>query len=376
MRFKSTILSQLLTLVSRTQFQACVDQHQADKAMKGFSCWNQFVVLLYAQLSGKRSLREITAGFNSNCHTHYHLNCGSIKRSTLSDANNKRSYKAYQEVLESLIRSATGQIRSKVSQAIEIFDSTQISLNEALHQWAAKGHCLFGIKAHINYSLQEQLPVYFDMTNANVNDVIMFDRIELKANTLYLFDRGYYDFIGWRSIIDAKAQFITRAKSNLAYEVMSNLPCSDKVIEDQLIQLTSKKNKPLQGITLRKLTVLDKQSKSLSLVTNRLEDSAERIIELYRQRWQIEVFFKWIKQNLKIKRFVGRSENAIRTQLIIAIIAYTLLRLWHHLSHSTINLKYLAASMSDRLMQRLQPNHKPPPRAQYKPSWQGDLALC
>lgn len=354
MPFKTTIFSQLLAPIPRSIFQQYVEQYRGDKYSKSLSCWNQFVAMLYFQLTGKRSLRELSEGFNSHQNAHYHLGCQSLKRSTLADANDKRDHRIYRDLLNMLMKSAARQFRKTLTQAIQILDSTYISLGESLHRWAAQGHRVYGIKAHVAYSLGEEIPVHVDITKANINDPLFFEQLVITPGTLYLFDRGYYDFEGWKKILVKKADFITRAKSTLAFRSIKSLSLiSPNIISDDYIQMNSKTGKKiLKNRILRLVIARDHENRVIRLITSKLHEPASKILDLYRQRWAIEVFFKWIKQNLKVKRFIGRSENAVKTQLLIAIIAFILLRLWHLVSQSTLELRYLASTLVDHLMRR------------------------
>lgn len=356
---ESSTLNSLLKLISRRDFDQCVQSHDGDKGSKGFSTWNQFVALLYAQLTGKRSLRELESGFNSQWESHYHLNCSEIKRSTLSDANNKRSSEIYQDLLNRLMAQSSRHTKRKGVEILEVLDSTQIKLNKTLYEWAAKGHRLYGIKAHLVYGLEDERPKHLFISNANVNDPILIDDMNVKAGVTYLFDKGYYDFKGWKKIIEHGAHFITRAKKNSAHRVLQSLPILEHhVIKDDLIELNSSKSKVLKGKVFRLVSAVDKEGRPYRLLTDRLNDSAQKLISLYKQRWQIELFFKWIKQNLKIKRFMGRTLNAVRTQIIIALITYLLIKRFHELCNSKKILRYFASEICDRLMRPFRKSKK------------------
>jgi putative transposase len=363
MPFKTTIFSQLLAPIPRSIFQQYVEQYRGDKYSKSLSCWNQFVAMLYFQLTGKRSLRELSEGFNSHQNAHYHLGCQRLKRSTLADANDKRDHRIYRDLLNMLMKSAARQFRKTLAQAIQILDSTYISLGESLHRWAAQGHRVYGIKAHVAYSLEAEVPVHFDITHANLNDPLLFDELSITPGTLYLFDRGYYDFAGWKKMLIKKADFITRAKSSLAFRSIKSLPSnSPHIISDDYIQMTSKSGvKILKNKILRLVIARDHENRLIRLITSKLHEPATKIVDLYRQRWAIEIFFKWIKQNLKVKRFIGRSENAVKTQLFIAIIAFLLLRVWHLVSQSPLDLRYLASTLTDNLMKKSELKAAGPP---------------
>jgi putative transposase len=364
MPFKSTTFSHLLSLIPRKKFQECVDRYRGDKYAKSFSCWNQFVSILYLQLTGKRSLRELSVSFNHHENTWYHLGCGPVKRSTLSDANDKRDFRIYADLLRSLISTISRKDQKTLGQSIHILDSTFISLHQTLHPWASQGHRVYGLKAQVVYAPAQQLPIQLEITHANINDPFFFKRLKPERKTLYLFDRGYWDFRGWKKILSHQADFLTRTKNTLTYRSIRSLDVhSESILSDDYVQLTSEKGKRILGDkALRVIRGKDNQGRIIELITSKLHESASHLLELYRKRWAIEVFFKWIKQKLKIKRYVGRSENAIRIQLIIAIIAFILLRLCHELTQSPLELCYFFSVFSEHLMRPL--NRKifdPPP---------------
>jgi IS4 transposase len=251
-----------------------------------------------------------------------------------------------------------------LTQNLHIFDSTFISLHKTLHHWASQGHRVYGIKAQVVYSLGEGLPVQLEITHANINDPFLFRRLNPQKNTLYLFDRGYWDFNGWKKILSHHADFLTRAKETMAYRSLKSLPPdSESILSDDYVQLTAEKGKRILGEhALRVITAKDAQGRKIRLITSKLHEPASHLVELYRQRWTIEIFFKWIKQNLRVKRYIGHSENAIRTQLIIAIISFILLKACHELTSSHLQLRYFLTVIAEHLMRPL--NRKifdPPP---------------
>jgi IS4 transposase len=355
MPFKTTTFSHLLKFIPKEKFQQCVDRYQGDRYTKKFSCWSQFVSILYLQITGKRSLRELSASFNSHENTRYHLNCGPIKRSTLSDANDKRDYRIYQDLLSLLIKNSIKTVRTPLEQAIHVFDSTFISLHKTLNAWASQGHRVYGIKAQVVYSCDHELPLQLEITHANINDPFLFERLKPEKNVLYLFDRGYWDFKGWRKILSHQADFLTRTKSLMTYRPLKSLPLvSKEILSDQLIQLTSKRAIPVLGNQcLRLIVALDHQGRKIELITSKLHETASYLVELYRRRWTIEIFFKWIKQNLKVKRYIGQSENAVRIQLIIAIIAFILSKSCHAFAQPSFPLRYFLSLLGEHLMRPL-----------------------
>lgn len=365
---ESSTLSTLLKLVSRKRFDEFVQAHDGDKGSKGFSTWNQFVALVYGQLTGKRSLRELVSGFNSQEECHAQLSCKPIRRSTLSDANNKRSCEIYQSLLEHLMQQASRRTRRRDGELIEILDSTQIRLNQTLFAWAAKGHRLFGIKAHLVYGLEDECPRQLLVSNANVNDPVLIDDMSVKAGVTYLFDKGYCDFEGWRKILDQGGHFITRAKRNSAFRVVRSSQRTNKsILKDEIVEMASHNGRVLKGIKLRLVSLVDKEGRLYRLISDRINDSAEQLVSLYKKRWKIEIFFKWIKQNLKVKRFLGRSLNAVRTQITIALITYLLLKRFHEMSRSTMALCYFASEVCDRIMKPFRCKENSHDVAKYRP---------
>lgn len=341
-----------------------MDRYHGDKYAKTLSCWNQFVSIMYLQLTGKRSLRELSISFNQHENIWYHLGCRPVKRSTLSDANEKRDFRIYADLLRSLISNINRKDRRTLGQSIHILDSTFISLHKALHPWASQGHRVYGLKAQVVYASDQARPIQVEITHANINDPFLFERLKPQRGTLYLFDRGYWDFRGWKKILSNQADFLTRTKSTLTCRSIQSLkPQSENILSDDYVQLTSEKGKRILGdIALRVIRAKDHQGRVIELITSKLHESASRLVELYRQRWAIEVFFKWIKQKLRIKRYVGKNENAIRIQLITAIIAFILLKLCHELTQSPLKLCYFLTVFSEHLMRPL--NRKifdPPP---------------
>lgn len=330
MKHRNTALHQLLKFLPRQRFQVMVDRHKGDHRTRALSCWDQLVALLFGQLSGRQSLRDLEDGFNSKAGYHYHLGTRSIRRSSLSDANHKRPVAIFQETFFYLLDKVRSQLPGKATaDMVRLIDSTTIDLNLNQFEWAPFRSTKAGVKLHTVYDPTAEVPVYFEMTHAKVNDRKALSTLPMLSGVTYVVDRAYNDY-GWYYSLDQKgSKFVGRMKTNACYEVIETRKThSDQVHSDEIIRLSSDKAKIDCPIALRRIVFeRAEDNKRLVFISNDLHRSAEEIAELYKQRWQIELFFKWIKQNLKIKKFFGRSENAVMIQVLAAMISYLLLKL-------------------------------------------------
>lgn len=292
--------------------------------------------MVYAQLSGVSSLRELEAGFNQHRSQHYHLNARPVRRTTLADANGKRNPEIFADTLRVLMQLAGRRIKQDREQMLYLLDSTSIALRGRGAQWAeASATRTPGLKVHVLYSSNQQLPVRQSITAANVNDLDEGRKLQIEPAATYVFDKGYCDY-GWWAHIDANgARFVTRLKTNAAVRVLcsNSVAAADiaQILSDDTVRFANRSNRgghrnPYGG-ELRRIEIARPDQDSLVLVTNDLITPAAQIAQLYRERWQIELFFKWVKQHLAIKRFLGQSENAIRIQLLTALITYVLVAL-------------------------------------------------
>lgn len=338
--FRISRFQELMKGLSRGAFDRIVEQHQADKYSKKFRCWDQLLTMVYGQLSGAGSLRQLETGFNSHVAHHYHLATGCIKRSTLADANGKRKEAVFAASAQLLMAQASRQIRKEVKQLLYLLDATAITLKGAkFDPWTLgqRTRNTQGIKLHVLLACQPQVPVWQDFSAANVNDVEKTDAVPLERGALYVFDKGYCDYNWWHRIDTTGAQFVTRFKRNAALWVERELPipqeARESVLQDRIVRFKHKH--PRGGCvnrydkSLRYISIA-RQNKSTPLVlaTNDLHSPALEIAQRYQDRWQIELFFKWIKQHLKIKQFLGCSENAVRIQILTALISYLLVVLY------------------------------------------------
>lgn len=339
--FSITTFSELMKGLPRSTFDQLVKRHNADKYSKKFRHWDHLIAMLYGQLSGTSGLRPLAAGFNSHVAHHYHLGTGAIKRSTLADANERRSDLVFSEAANWLMGQVSRKLRKEGEQLMFLLDSTSVTLKgREFDRWTSANRTrnTQGMKLHMLIDALNETPAWSRFSNANVNDVQMGREVPLTAGALYVFDKGYCDYNWWHDIDSAGAHFVTRFKRNAAVQVVEEKPIPQQaqggVLSDQLITFNSRQSgarknvyrKPLRCIRIAR----PDKATALILATNDLVSSAQAIAQQYKDRWQIELFFKWIKQHLRIKNFFGRSENAVRLQILTALISYLLVAIYKH----------------------------------------------
>lgn len=333
--YRNTRFGELMKGLPRGQFEKVVNQHQADKYAKGFRCWDQLIAMVYAQLSGCKSLREVETSFNSQSVHHYHLGSRVLKRSTLADANAKRHSDVFAAVCSQLLTQAHCKVKREIKDLLYFIDSTPIPLKGlGYDDWAksTRNDRTQGLKVHM--VLAGDTPVQVDMSEPNINDIEIGREMPLESGATYVFDKGYCDYNWWYKMTQAGAYFVTRLKKNAGVKVtkVRDIPRDqkDRILEDAVIQFKNKHpgGKRINrhyGTPLRRVTVARSDKPTpIVLITNDFTRSAQEIAVLYKQRWGIELFFKWLKQNLKIKQFLGRSENAVKIQIYTALITYLL----------------------------------------------------
>jgi putative transposase len=331
MRFTPSILGKLVEPISRRQFQTIVDRHNGDAYDKSFRSWDHLMVLVYAQLSGADSLRSLEVGWNANSQHHYHLGSDLLRRSTLSDASARRPVAVFAGTFELLAGQLDRQTRRDGNAMLRLIDSTPIPLGK-LCSWAKSNGRIRGMKMHVVYDPTSDCPRVLDITDANVNDAQIGRTISIETGATYVFDKGYCHYGWWTAIAEAEAFFVTRPKSKMGLKVLCQRPIETAqgagfiVLDDAEVSLASKGDSKLP-IPLRRLIVKRSDGNTMTLMTNDLERSAVEIAALYKGRWQIELLFRWIKQHLKIRRFLGTNDNAIRLQIFAAMVAYALLRI-------------------------------------------------
>lgn len=289
------------------------------------------MALLYGQLSGAASLREIEAGLSSHRARLYHVGAQAPSRSTLADANAKRPCEVFAGLFAQMAGQANRGLRKKLGEAVRLIDSTGLKLS-GLSDWASFSAGVCGAKLHVVYDPDADRPLYAALTTARVHDITPAKEMPIEAGAIYVFDLGYYDYGWWAELHEAGCRIVTRFKKNTPLAVVAELPVAlgSPVLSDRIGHLPermarSRKN-PFSD-PVREIRVNTDTGKELRILTNDLDAPAEEIAELYKRRWQIELFFRWIKQTLKIRHFLGASENAVRIQVAVALIAFLVLRL-------------------------------------------------
>lgn len=332
MRHQNSVFHGLLKHVPWDQFDRLVEAHGGDARVRRLSTKSQFVALLYGQLSGAASLREIVTGLASHEARLYHLGAGPVRRSTLSDANAQRPVAVFSELLAIMMKQAHRGLRRKLAETTYLIDSTSVRLNERSAGWARFSAGVCGAKVHVVYDADADRPIYAAVSAANVNDITAAHLMPIEPGATYVFDLGYYDYAWWAQLDAAGCRIVTRFKSNTPLNLVKELAVASgsNILSDRIgflptRQATSRRN-PMQD-AVREVRITTDTGKVLRILSNDLDASAEEVADLYRRRWAIELFFRWIKQTLKISRFIGTSENAVRVQIAIALIAFLLLRL-------------------------------------------------
>lgn len=350
----ASLFNQLLQHFPRTEFGALVKKHNAERAAKGFTCWTQFVAMLFCQLGRADSLREICNGLACCLGRLVHLGIAKApRRSTLSYANEHRPAALFEELFfTALARFRQAQAlggrhrKFRFKNKLLSLDSTTISLCLALFPWAKFRRAKGGVKAHVLLDHDDYLPAYVLITEAKRSDVKLADSFALNPGSVVVMDRGYNDYALFGRWTMAGVHFVTRLKDNAAYEVVEEcqVPAHRNILADQLIRLTSWQARTDCPCLLRRVVVWDTDNaREIVLLTNLLEFGATTLAAIYKERWQIELFFKALKQNLTVKTFVGTSENALRVQIWTALIALLLLKWLHHLSKANWSLSNLAS---------------------------------
>jgi putative transposase len=296
--------------------------------------------MVYAQLSGASSLRTLELGFNSHSQHHRRLRTSALHRSTLSDASEKRSAVVFNETAAWLMGKVSRKLRQELTPLICLLDSTSVTLKgREFDSWTLdnRNRNTQGIKLHVLLDAASHAPLWHDFSAPNVNDITQAWQVPLKRDTLYVFDKGYCDYNWWARIDEAGSRFVTRFKNNAGIESVEDLPVPDDardiVLRDELVRLkythSGKRRLNHYGKVLRRVTI-HRQDKDtpLILATNDFHSSALEIGQRYKERWEIELFFKWLKQHLKIKAFLGRSRNAVHIQIVTALISYLLVALY------------------------------------------------
>ncbi len=333
MNLGRTVFSQLLEFISTYQFQICVDRYKGNRYVKDFSCWDQFLCLAFAQLTYRESLRDIEACLRAQQPKLYHMGFrGLVARNTLAHANEVRDWRIYRDFAQVLIGVARDLYRDELfgvelSETVYALDSTTIDLCLSLFPWGRFRRRKSAVKLHTLLDVRGSIPTNVYVTGGQVHDVNILDELLLEAGAFYLLDRAYVDFARLYTLTQACAFFITRAKKNMQFERRSSRPVarSTGVRCDQTILLTGVRTAQRYPDPLRRIRYFDTEKDlRLTFLTNNFRLPPLIIAQLYRARWQVELFFRWIKQHLRIKAFYGTSENAVKTQVWVALSVYVL----------------------------------------------------
>jgi putative transposase len=331
MRFCDSIFGRLLKPISRVQLASTVERCGGNAYDKVFKSWDHLVALVFAQLGGVDSLRALEAIWNANSHHHYHLGVSKLARSTLSDANSRRPVAIFAATFERLSGLADRTLKREGAEMLRLIDATPIPLDQMV-TWADWNGRTRGLKLHVVYDPGADHPRRLAITPSTVNDVTPAQQIWIEAGATYVFDKAYCSYAWWTRLNDADARFVTRQKTTARFRAMHWRPLRKRkgdgftVIDDAEVKLVSKGDSKL-AFPMRRIRVRRDDGAKLTLITNDLKRSAVEVAALYKTRWQIELLFRWIKQHLKLRKFLGRSENAIRLQILAAMIAYLLLRI-------------------------------------------------
>lgn len=357
MRHHNSVLHGLLKHLPWHKFEELVDEHGADAGVRRLSTKTQLTALLFAQLSGAESLREIETAMQSHSTRLYHLGAREVSRSTLADANARRPAAVFSALFAHMVATASRGVRRHVAEAVRLIDSTGLRLAGMACDWARFSKGVYGAKAHVIFDPDAGVPLYLEVTPARVNDITAAQAMPIEPGATYVFDLGYYHYAWWAELDAQGCRLVTRLKKNTPLAVITDmpLPVGSALLYDRIgrlpERLSSTRFNPFQD-PVREIGVVLEGGKVLRIVTNDLDAPAQEIADLYKRRWQIELFFRWVKQTLKIKHFIGRSENAVRIQIACALIAYLLVKLARDGAKITTGLLAFSRLLRTNLMHK------------------------
>jgi Transposase DDE domain/Domain of unknown function (DUF4372) len=400
----NTVFRDILKLVPWAGFDQLVEKHGTDELVRSFTTKRQLLALLYGQLSGASSLRDIEASMSSHQARLYHAGGAAPARSTFADANSVRDSKVFSGLFEHMLGMATRGLRRQMGEVVRLIDSTGLHLAGAGTQWAKHRKCpsdaegrfsaeVCGAKAHVVYDPDLGCPIYHMVTNAKVNDIVAAKAMPIEEGATYVFDLGYYDYAWrapsrsklrakrekqfahvarWAKLDAAGCRIVTRFRSNTPLNAAKSMPVEPGtgVLSDRIGflpgRLAFSRKTPMQA-AVREIVVTMETGGTLRILSNDLDAPACEIADLYKRRWQIELFFRLMKQTLKITHFIGRSENAVRIQIAVALIAFLLLRIMHKMAQGKQTLLETTRLVRTNLMHRkdftrLRQTQFPPPR--------------
>ena len=350
------VFAQFLNLLPRYDFQRIVNKYNGDYRTKHFKCWNQMACMMFAHIRQEDSLRDIDISLNAHAGKLYHMGIQQCPKSTLADANERRDYRIYEELAKLLMQRARREysgtdLAIDVDNAVYALDASTIDLTLSLFPWAKFRKTKGAIKLHAMIDLRGNIPAFLTITDGKVHDVKAAPLVPIEPSGIYVVDRAYIDFDWLRAIDETHAFFVTRLKRSIRWTRVVSHPVNKSLglRSDQEILLFSKQSKAKYPKRLRRVSFRDEtKNRTLVFLTNNFTLSAETIAALYKARWEIELFFKWIKQNLKVKSFYGTSPNAVKTQIWIAMIVYLVLAI--------LKERYLLESSLSQLLHFLEVN--------------------
>jgi transposase len=352
------VFAQLISFLNENKFRRIVEKYQGNRYIKHFTCWNQLLALMFGQLSNRESLRDLIVALDAHHSKSYHLGLGkNVSKSSLARANQDRDYRIFEEYAYYLVNEARQKRVSdifKLGGNVYAFDSKTIDLCLSVFWWAKFRKKKGGIKVHTLYDVETQIPAFFHITEVSVHDSKAMNEIPYESGSYYIFDRAYNSFKMLYKIHQIEAFFVVRAKKNLQYKSIKwkrRLP--KNVLSDMMIELTGFYPSQFYPKNLRLVRYWDEQQeREFVFITNAMHISSLQVAELYKNRWQVELFFKWLKQHLKIKKFWGTTENAVRIQIYVAMCSYCLVAIIQkdmQLDRSTYEvLQILSISLTDK----------------------------
>lgn len=356
------IFSQLMDVIPKYKFRKIVDQHNGNYRVRRFTCWDQLLCLCFGQLTLRESLRDLTSTLNALGSRRYHMGLKyKIPLSTFADANHSRPWQIYHDLAMVLIDQARRVVndQSEVERAtnsIYALDSTTIDLCLSLFPWAEFRSRKAAIKLHTLMDLEGSIPTFIHISDGRTHDVNVLDMIPIIAGSIYIMDRGYLDFGRLYDLHQAGGRFVIRSRKNLQFYRKRSSPVdrSKGLRCDQLVRLTGPKPKKKYPQPLRRVRLVDEENnQNIILLTNMTNCSAETICQYYKSRWQIELFFKWIKQHLRIKGFYGQSINAVKTQIWTAICSYLIILIIQKTNHFNVKMHTMIQVLSVAILERM-----------------------
>lgn len=365
MRYQSTVFAQLLEAVPRGWFERQADRHRSGRRKRELTPWGHLVTMVMAQLCGAKALRDLERMAERHPGVLAHLGLAGVRRTTLADANRDRPAGLFEAVAGRLCGALGGGGRGR--EALRLIDATRIFAGTPVAAWARGA-----VKLHLSFDPMMGRPVWFAVTSERVNDITAAKTMPVEPGATYVFDKGYYDFAFWAALDGQSCRFVTRLKTNSPVSVIEEREASGEgILSDRIVRLSerlgSSRRNPL-AIALRLVIVRIEGGREIALVSNDLNAPASEIAALYKARWQVELFFKWLKQNLRIAHFMGTSRNAVIIQIMAALIAYLLLRLASRRHDAGLSLQAFARLMPATLLVRRPialllkpPQHRAPP---------------